>query len=218
MQKKPWHTLVVRFALLLFVTIGSVGISSYIHESAHAATQPITRTENDPEMSTMVIDAESDMDAGIVAPFYFSIQSSITYTLDEPVAWQPPLVQSGSDSFPVIRNIKQDVYVVGGNDPNLPFGLTVSSSVEVYSGDGILLQTITGNPASTIRSASDIDYALQDFTRIPATTPYQPYSNDFVGPRNPTTFFTLKHIIRVVADSGYQVNPSQSFTHNVQSF
>ncbi len=72
------------------------------------------------------------------------------------------MLPSGSDSPPVIRNIEQNVYVVGGNTPNLPFGFKVTSSVEVYSGDGTLLKTITGNPADTIHASDDIDYTLQD--------------------------------------------------------
>lgn len=228
MRQKSWRVLVVRFALLLLVAIGSVGISGYMYRPVHAATQSITRTENDPITSTIVIDAEGDtiagsleptIDIGAVAPFYFAIQGSIAYTLDMPVAWQPPLVLSGSDSSPVIRNIKQDVYVADGNNPNLPFGFKVSSSVEVYSGDGTLLKTITGNLADTVHARNDIDYALQDSTSIPTTTPYQPSPRDFVGPRNPTTLFILKHILYVTADSGFQLkaNPSSPFTHKVDS-
>ncbi len=229
MLQKSWRILAVRSALLLLAVIGSIGIGSYIHKSAHAATQPITRTEKDPITSTIVIDADSDtvagtmeptIDVGVVAPFYFSIQGSISYTLDVPLAWHPPLVQSGSDSPPVIRNIQQDVYVVDGNNPNKPFDFQVSSSVEVYSGDGTtLLATINGNPAGTIHATNDIDYALQDYTSIATTTPYQPYPSDFVGPRVPTTLFVLKHIIHVTADSGYQINasPSSPYTHKVDS-
>ncbi len=65
MRQKSWRISTVHFALLLLVSISSVGIDSYAHRSAYAATQPaatqsITRTENDPITSTFVFDAEGD--------------------------------------------------------------------------------------------------------------------------------------------------------------
>lgn len=158
-------------------------------------------------------------------PAPFRVIGTIVYTVDIPYALGP-VPHTGPYPPPVIRNIQHGVQVLGGNRPDLDFKFHASSSVEVYSGNGILLQTVIGLPVSTPTNPNnypyDIDWAWQDLSRIPTTVPYQPpdYPPGFVGPPIPTTLFKLKHIMSVVADGGYQVpnNPLSVPFHEVESW
>ncbi len=229
MRQKLRGIVVVRLALLLLVTIVGVGTSGYTLRPAHAASPSITSAKDSPissvtrtiqEPDTSIIVAAPDSDAGGIgaAGGFFPIKASLSYTLDVPNGiWHAPELFPGP---PVIRNIRQNVYVFGAQAGYQSFNLKITSSVEVYNASGTLLKTVTGSPAGGIAAPGDTAYSLEDdSTSIPTTTPYQPPSSGFAGPYNPTTLFILKHIVYVTADYGYNIRPSSHVpTYKVDSF
>lgn len=173
------------FALLLLAVIATMSMGLYAHKPAYAYDQPIVVNETDPQATFSVTTN------GTPTLYNFTVKGTVSYTLD--LNSGPPALLSA----PVIKNIRHSVTVINGNTPDLPFGLKVQSSVDIYNANGTYLTTVTGSPnASNIHDPKDIVYDVQDSSSIPTQTPYTPGASDNFG----KVLFILKHHVTIYAD------------------
>lgn len=194
----------IAFLLVLLLSMGGWSTTpSFAHTTIYQAR---VVTLNDPIATFTVTDAESSKDGNITIPFplFFTVKGTIKYTLD-------PTQVAPSGSVPQIKNIYQDVEVINGNAPNLPFSFTVRSSIDIENADGTYVKTITGQTGTCTTTSDNICYGLQDFSSTPTNTPYIPGSSINSG----NVLFILKHNIFITTDNGGFLSTSPPYSYKV---